>query len=368
MSSFLRRLEILNYLSARRSAKQAPASTEEILSHLQDGGYLELEPDNRRTQFRLIQRDLAFLLGEQDEEGEYENDFGLQVTRGLGKSQCWVLEPYQQLSYDFERMPAYMALALALTRKHLTQVLPASVQRELGQVFISAETRLEKSERKLSSSHYRRLANSVEFYQRGQSLQAPEFDMHLLDRLYQAILLGRRVDIQYQGRQGEQAYSLHPYGVVIMLPKLYLVAKKHGAHADAGKGFRSFLVHKIRAVELSRFSAELEEGFDLKRYLAEGNMDVFIDPNDTAQHQLVLDLYVDRYSSLLTDLQESPLAQEQQLEQLGEQHWRLTANVRRTVQLRNWLLGLGAQAKVIAPQVLIDDLLQHLSAQTALYQ
>ena len=176
MKTFLRRLEILNFLQGQHIA----VSTDTIVNHLQNSGHLDSNQTQTRSLFRLIQRDLNFLLGDKpavdDKEqhtyeqfDEYDNDFGLSVEKGLGKALLWQLSPYQHLNYDFERMPAFMALALTLSEKHLKQVLPSETRTELKKLFENAQEKLIKSEQKLSSRHYQRLSQSVEFFQRGQA-------------------------------------------------------------------------------------------------------------------------------------------------------------------------------------------------------
>ena len=155
MKTFLRRLEILNFLRSQHIA----ASTDSIVQHLENSGHLDSHQNQTKSIFRLIQRDLTFLLGEKPEEAlsdvkantkgetnkeqltydsfdDYDNDFGLGVEKGSGKSLLWKLSPYQQLNYDFERMPAFMALALTLSEKHLKQVLPSETRAELKNFLI----------------------------------------------------------------------------------------------------------------------------------------------------------------------------------------------------------------------------------------
>ena len=376
MQTFLRRLEILNFLALQRTARKTATGTDAIVEHLRDSGYLEVGSDNRRSQFRLIQRDMQFLLGEEI-DGEYENDFGLKAIRGEGKSLLWSLEPYESVSYDFERMPAYMALAMNITQKHLQQVLPKQTRQELAIIFEGAEAKLQKADTKLSRRHYLRLTQAVEFYQRGQSLQAPEYKPDILDSIYQAILMGRRVEIEYRSGTTVKPYSLHPYGVAIMLPKLYLIAKKTEPTESADISdkqdsldvqFRSFLVHKIESVRISPFSNNVPEQFELKAFLEQGYMDVMIEGHDRNLYQLHLELHVAKDSNLLMDLKDSPLSHDQRLEQIDADCWHLHASVRRTVQLRNWLLSLGAQARVLAPQALREDLTVHLEQIMANYQ
>lgn len=381
MMTFLRRLEILNFLKSRHTS----TGTEQILQHLIDAGYLDSQSSSYKSRFRLIQRDLAFLLGdktpnehasykpeEPKEPEEYDNDFGLSVERGLGKSLHWRLDPYQQLNYDFERMPAFMALALSVTQKHLTQVLPTSTQHELKRIFLSAESKLQKSELKLTPVHYQRLTDAVEFFQRGQHLQAPHFEMSTLDTVYRAILSGKRLRFTYRGQTGKKEYELHPFGVAIMLPKLYLIGIKHEdikkdntQHNE--KQYRSFLIHKIETIELSPLPNYVPDDFKLKSYLNDGNMDVLLDREDPTLHTLKLELNGTRHSNLLADLRESPISPNQSLTQIDEHTWLLQANVRRTIQLQNWLLSLGSHATVLAPETIRNDLLRVIGAMQANY-
>jgi len=374
VTTFLRRLEILNFLKSKHNS----VGTELILQHLINAGYLDSNETKQKSQFRLIQRDLAFLLGrktevddceeEKNELDEYDNDFGLSAEQGLGKSRHWRLDPYQQLNYDFERMPAFMALALSVTQKHLTQVLPSSTQHELKRIFLNAESKLQKSEQKLSPVHYQRLTDSVEFFQRGQHLQTPHFEMSILDTIYRAILQGKRLSFTYRGQALSKKYELHPFGVAIMLPKLYLIGKKHEdiqnriSQQQSDNTFRSFLVHKIKDIEISVQPNFVPDDFQIKTYLAAGNMDVLLDHSDSSQHELVLELSTTQYSNLISDLKESPISTSQSLTQLNNTTWHLKAEVKRTIQLKNWLLSLGFQAKIISPSIIRDDLIQALDA------
>ena len=360
MQTFLRRLEILNYLRQQHR----PVSTDALIQHLNHSGHLDADSVNPRSQQRLVQRDMQFLLGEEDEEGEASNDFGLTVTRGQSKTLLWQLDPYPTLNYDFERMPAFMALALAITRKHLHQVLPSGTQQELARLFEQAESRLNQQEKTLSPTHYQRLTQSVAFFQRGQSLQAPNFDMAILDTLYRAILHGKRITFDYDGADGRKPYEINPYGIVFMLPKVYLI----GTKLDADSGFRSFLVHRIHAPEVSRFNNSVPEHFNLSTYLQHGHMDVLLDSQDTQTHKLELTLFPLHGDNLIRDLQSSPISPDQHLWEDNDGVWHLSAGVRRTIQLRNWLLSLGEEACIREPAIIREDLLTHLAGIQARYR
>jgi len=380
MNTFLRRLEILNFLKSQYEAQ----GTDKIVQHLVNSDYLEASKSRTKSKLRLIQRDLNFLLGEQNTDGGYDNDFGLSIHVGLGKSQHWKLDPYTQLNYDFEQMPAFMALALSVTQKHLLQVLPSSTQHELQRIFLNAQQKLQKSQQKLSPVLYQRLTDAVEFFQRGQQLQAPDIDMSILDTIYRAILLGKRLTFSYLSSTGLKDYELHPFGVAILLPKIYLVGKKQkdiergnlelenieleNIKQHDTKTMRSFLVHKIENITLTRYSSKVPENFKMKTYLEQGNMDVLLDNSDNQYYNLKLELYTKAKSNLLTDLSESPISSEQLITQVNENSWLLQAKVRRTIQLRNWLLSLGAQAKILSPEIIQQDLINTLTGIQDIYQ
>ncbi len=373
MKTFLRRLEILNFLRNQN----IEVSTDTIIKHLENSGHLDSHQTEVKSKFRLIQRDLNFLLGEKsslynatdnskeasihNSLDEYDNDFGLSVIKGLGKALHWKLSPYQQLNYDFERMPAFMALALSLSEKHLKQVLPSDTQAELKKLFENAHDKLIKSEQKLSSRHYQRLSQSVEFFQRGQRLQAATFDTTILDTIYRAILLGKRVTISYQKGPTTKEYEIHPYGVVIMLPKLYLVAKKHETPFDQAS-FRSFLVHKIQDITIEQQANQVPDNFNLRQYLDAGHMDVYLSFDDRKSHQLLIEINTPTNSNLIEDLKENPISSDQSLQKVSDNIWHLSASVKRTIQLKNWLLALGGQGKILSPAIIREDLIQAIDA------
>ena len=363
MQTFLRRLEILNYLKSKHLA----VGTEEIIQHLSDAGYLDNQESKAKSQFRLVQRDLKFLLGDEIEECEHDNEFGLAIEKGLGKSNMWRLDPYSLLSYSFEKMPDYMALALSISQKHLKQVLPADTQNVLKTIFLEAQQKLLKQEKSISPKHYQRLTNAVEFFQRGQQLKAADFDLETLNRIYSAILHRKRLVLNYQSQGKTKEYDLHPFGVAIMLPKVYLVAKKEGDMEKGDEAFRSFLIHKIESLHLSRQANSVPEDFALKPYLEQGNMDVLLDFDDTKNYELVILLRASQHSNLLLDLRDNPISHDQLLSHQEGDEWLLKASSKRTVQLRNWLLSLGPQAKVLSPDIIRQDLISNLDQIRANY-
>ncbi|UZE94616.1 helix-turn-helix transcriptional regulator [Alkalimarinus alittae] len=364
MKTFIRRLAILDYLRASRVQK----STDEILNHLLSSDYFEsygsadtlesLSDSNYSAIRRTIQRDLNFLYGANDVlKDEGDNEFGLEAERGSGKSLLWSLDPYSTLAYDFEKMPTYLALSFAMTQKHLSGIMPKNTLTEMARFFKDADSKLQKEASKVSPQQFGRLKDSVEFYQRGQRLQAANYDITVLDTIYRAILKEKQLNIHYRGK----AYRVHPFGVVILLPKLYLVAKKH-EDINKPNEYRHFLIHKIDQIEVATYSSNVPDRFNLATYLDEGNMDVMIDYQDKALYQLVLRFNIFEPTNLMADLAENPISHDQSLVKISPSIYELTASVKRTVQLKNWIMGLGRVATVIKPSVIRNDIISELKA------
>ncbi|GAA3976754.1 WYL domain-containing protein [Allohahella marinimesophila] len=368
MQTFVRRLAILDFL--RRTS--TPRSTEAILEHLQDQGYLDDDGGRRRdSQLRVVQRDLKFLLGDDpgffdaypreadEDEDDPLNPFGLRSVPAAGKGRAWMLDPLDRQRFDFEKMPGYLAVAFAMTAKHLSHLLPQNTLNEMTAFFAEAERVLQRSERKLAPQHYLRLRDSIEFYQRGQSLESPDFDMRWLDTIYQAIIRGQGIEIVYSvapaERNAGKTYRLSPLGVVLMLPKLYLVARN-----EAGE-FRHFLLHRIRHVELLRQSFS-DDDFSLQAYLDAGHMDVFVDNTDRGNYELKLLISRQQGDKLLEDLGDYPLNGTQTVTLESATEAIVRVRVRRTIQLRNWILSLGSRATVLQPDIIRQDIRAVLAA------
>lgn len=369
MQTFIRRLAILDYF--RRAAQ--PRSTEDVLGHLQLQDYLA-QNGLRSSQLRLVQRDLKFLLGDdpafneapgalpEDEEDEVSNPFGLRSVPLLGKGRGWMLDPLDRQRFDYEKMPGYLAVAFAMTAKHLSHLLPRSTLDEMTTFFGEAERVLQRSERKLAPQHYLRLKDSIEFYQRGQALAAADFDVQWLDAIYQAIVRGREISLDYargnssadieatpSAEHSVTSYRLTPLGVVLMLPKLYLVALNENSQ------YRHFLLHRISTVTVLETAAATAD-FSLAAYLADGHMDVFVDADDRSAYELSLEISRFPNDNLLRDLTDYPLNKTQLITVQSPSIAIVTVTVRRTIQLRNWILSLGTRATVVGPEVIRLDI------------
>jgi predicted DNA-binding transcriptional regulator YafY len=71
---------------------------------------------------------------------------------------------------------------------------------------------------------------------------------------------------------------------------------------------------------------------------------------------------------LASYLHETPIAKDQKIQALDQTWSEVRVKVADTQQLRNWLLSLGAQAVVMAPAHLREEMRQGLNEAATLYE
>src|SRR5690606_11141139 len=118
---------------------------------------------------------------------------------------------------------------------------------------------------------------------------------------------------------------------------------------------RHLLMHRITQVEVLRTNAS-ELDFSLKAYLEAGHMDVFIDREDRNDYELQLIIKRDASDKLLEDLNDYPLNRTQAITLQSSSEAIVRVQVRRTLQLRNWILSLGSRATVLQPDIIRQDI------------
>lgn len=357
LRTFCRRLEILNFLKA--SHQLQPVSR--IVEHLEDLGLLDpsatAEKNPEHTHFRKVQRDLKFLSAntppaDEDEQGE-DNEFGLYFEAGDRHSFLWGVDQTINTDFSWTLMPDHMAVTLALAEKHLSSIMPSRYHQLLKSHYQTARQKLSGASKKYQPKQLENLVNSVVIDQRGLRLEAASVDEQILDTIYEALTLNRRLKLRYRGK----TVVVHPHGVVIARPKIYLIAMKDGDN-DIHQ-MRSYLVHRIAEINLVNLSVHTLPGFNLQQYVAEGAMEMKIE-NDESSYELVLQLTPPIGSNLIQDLRETPIAANQNLSQSSEEVYFLTAKVHRTYQLLNWILSLGKFATVLEPATIRSDII-HLT-------
>jgi predicted DNA-binding transcriptional regulator YafY len=356
LHTFCRRMEILNFLKTSKQLR----SVAEITEHLVMSGLLAQLPahdtQSAQAQQRKVQRDLKFLSSDTgvDEEGQF-NEFGLISKPGIKHSNQWGIEQDIDADFSWASMPDHMAVTLALAEKHLAAIMPSRYHQLLSKHYQTARNKLSQASKKYQPKQLEKLLQSVVIEQRGLRLEAAKIDEQILDNIYEALILNRQLRIRYKNK----TVIVHPYGVVIAQPKIYLIAMKEDEQ-DLTR-LRSYLLHRISQIELMKLSARQLPGFDLSEYVAQGQMEMKID-NDHSFYALTIELNAPPGSNLIRDLQETPITSSQSLVAMNDNRYLLKARVQRSFQLINWILSLGASATVLEPIQIRQDIIKNLQA------
>lgn len=354
LRSFKRRLEILSFIRQSR----LPVETGDIIQHIQDKGLLDSE--NKANANRMINRDLNEL-SDNKQEG---NEFGLYCSRGDRNSWVWWIEDIgSQWNTDVKSMPQEVALALTLAEKHLQKNMPTTTFRVLQNHVENARGKILASAGKVDRKNLLRLINRVEISQRGQRLMDPsKLDMNILNTLYDALAKNRTIHIHY----GEKQHTLHPAGIVIQPPKIYLIAKSE-KYLDK-PGYAHFLVHRILKAAAGLDEAKIDADFSLAEYIEQGNMMLPVNSGDKRVYKLKVEIDARNAPNLIEDIRETPIQKTLTIhEEKTPGLYTLSITSIWTVQLRDWLLSLGSHATVISPETVKKDLAAHLRQMLANY-
>jgi predicted DNA-binding transcriptional regulator YafY len=346
--SLFAQFSLLNYLKGSRG----PRSVREILSYLHNNtnwgrAQLESGPDDNGL------RNLQNWLRDIRESAE----FGQQLD--------WEEDPDNRKQYRYQsrlpvvgnpEMPIEEACTILMAEKLLDVLLPADFyDASLQDLFRTAKKVLEKYEQRPKHAKQRvsDYLKRIAIAQRGQDLVQRDIPYDVLGVVSRAMLDGKCVSLLYKGRKR----LLHPYGIVLRGPKIYLLAvddhaqtvvPQHDLHPA------HFLCVRMNKAEVSEQSNKVPKDFDTEKYIARGGLEAV--SHDEAGlpargFTLKLRIYDGASDNLLQDLEEFPLSRLQSIEkERGTSHHILTApGIRASHQLTEWILGRLDRVEVLAP-------------------
>lgn len=279
---------------------------------------LRLENEGFRVSPRKVQRDLEIL----------SCDHSITVDD--------TVRPYRwsrpKGSLGWLDMTPATALTLCMAKQHLQALLPRQLQDNLQDFFIQAEQRL-TSNNKLAQWPKRIAAHPAGF-----QLIPPQVDNQVLERVEQALLDGKVLQIEYAPRPPRQAksYLVNPLALVTKGSTLYLIATL----VQDGE-YRHFALHRARHAELTEKRSTEPAEFDLGDYLAKGNLAFPL------HRQIELALRVDYIRGY--HLQQSKLSEEQRIEPDGSHHFIIHATVNDNEELLWWLMSIADISQVLSP-------------------
>ncbi|WP_339935620.1 WYL domain-containing protein [Vreelandella glaciei] len=269
-------------------------------------------------------------------------------------------KPYKwYFDRDFQcHLPALdvpSALTLVLAEEYLKGLLPPVVVGQLSSHFTDARRLLDE----LASNGLSQWARKVRAIPNGMALIPAELEETTWQTVAQALLEQKAIDVTYLSRTTEtnKHFTLHPQGIVSRHSVTYLLAQVEGF-----SDLRQFALHRVKQVALSDVKWQATEAFDIDAYIQSGAFGYRQGPGDVT-------LEAEITHSVAWLLQETPIADTQTIEALPDSKWhRLTAYVPDDQQTLWWLMGMGANVKVIAPATWRDTLKTNAEQVLAQYQ
>ena len=232
------------------------------------------------------------------------------------------------------------ALTLVLLETYLKTLLPVAIADNLAGHFAAAKHAfsVEHSDSKLQS-----WLKKVKVLSPGQQLLAPTIDTIIQRTIYNALMQGYQVEMDYlaTGSAVAKHYgSVHIQGLVQYGTVIYLVVTIN-EHQD----IRLLVLHRIQKVSLKDELLCPLEHFDLQAYIDQGGFGfggiaypielVAIFKNGSGQHLI-----------------ETPLAKDQKIRPIDPQTLEIKAEVLDTPQLVRWLSSFGPDIEILAPESL----------------
>jgi predicted DNA-binding transcriptional regulator YafY len=212
-----------------------------------------------------------------------------------------------------------------------------------------------KLERLASETQAARWPEKVASVHPNMNLISPQIPEAGIERLHEALLIERQVRCSYYSAHNDKLRELilNPLAIVQRGPVSYLIGT-----AEPYQDIRQYAVHRFQDVELLSVPANGVDGFDLNDYLKSdalsfGRLDSI---------QLVAHVT----EALARLIRETPLGPDMTLNPIAD-GFQLRVGVRDTWQLRWWILSMGDDILVQAPESLHDAIAQKLKAAASRY-
>ena len=326
---------LLRLIALLRLIPRAPGriATTTLLEKLKDDGF--------SVSLRTVQRDLDRL----------SSPFALQRDESA-PSFRWSLS--ENAPIDLSAMDTPTALALYLAESHLKTLLPQSVLDQLGPQFRMARDYLDNLENN-GLAHW---ARRVRAHPTGKSLQPAQIASQVWEQTSTALLEHKQLQISYLSRSKTEIKQLliHPAGLVSRHAISYLIGSV-GDYDD----LRQFALHRIHQAECLDAEAHTHNDFEIDSYIHQ-------DFNTTAPIEQV-ELVADVSPQIAWLLGETPLSNEQNLEQLPDGDWkRLRAIVPDNQETLWWVFGLGENVRVHEPLAWVQTIRNRATKVVALYE
>jgi predicted DNA-binding transcriptional regulator YafY len=279
-----------------------------------------LEGENFVVDRRTIQRDLERL----------SERFPLTNRPGHGRELRWFFR--KGTANQWPAMNTDTALTLLLAEQNLKPLIPKQAANSLATLVNQAKETLKVQDKSGSKKTW---AESVRIVPKGFALQPAEIAPDVMTQVFEA--LGKHRQLMLTSKSGKNSL-VNPLGLVMRGPMLYLVCNYHGFD-----DIRITALHMISKATVELTALVTPKGFNLDDTLKSGLMSWRLDPGAPKKFELEVNEDIARY------LEENRIKPDQLFKPLPDGNVLVTFEAEDTLELRQWLLGFGAEVLVKKP-------------------
>jgi predicted DNA-binding transcriptional regulator YafY len=237
-------------------------------------------------------------------------------------------------------LSASESLVLAMGQAHLSQLMPARVQKEMRTFFEQADGNLRNFDTTSKTPKLQKEGawlKKVRVVPLTQPLLPPTIQAGVFEAVSDALFHDHWLTVKYTNAAGkQQAADVMPLGLAQQGVRLFLVCRFEGFKDD-----RTLALHRMQSAKDTSRPFERPADFDLERYDNEGRFGF-------GEGKLIkLKIAVSDFHRLI--LEETPLSKDQTIELVRGRNI-VTATVVESQQLVWWLRGLGNEVVLVAPR------------------
>ena len=191
-----------------------------------------------------------------------------------------------------------------------------------------------------------------------------DFEMikYNIDQIHRSIQEKKVLDFKYGDfnvekeffyRKGGQSYLVAPYDLIWQDNYYYLIGYSY-EHEE----IRHYRVDRMREITLTEKQFSKDPQFDLQSY-AKKLVNMFSGEDETVTIRLcneAVNIVIDHFG------------QDVELSRDGKEHFIMKQRTKISEGLMSWILSRGAQAQVLAPLSLVDQIKKRLSQMAAIYE
>ena len=304
---------------------------------------------------------------------EHLESLGYEVTDRTIQRDLLKLEKYFPLLCD-DRNPPYgwswqedakemnlsamdkvEALSLSLAEKYLEPLMPIENYERIRNLFDRANNTLENSEQ----SQLKKWRDRVRVLPQSQRLEPPLINQKVQSNIYDALLNGEQLDVQYLKANSKLAKkrTVNPLGIVLM----GIVHRLICTMDPDFKIIRHLPLHRFKTANANGETSIEPENFDIDDYLDKESLSFL-----RTEKKIKIELLFRGNTGF--HLSETPVSKDQKYKEEKNGKIRISGTVADTEQLRWWILGFGENVEVIKPKILRDEISNRIKLVSAIYK